>query len=89
MVQVTILSLVQCPVLYHSILYCILYRETGGLAVAPCEVEEEVDYVQQELQSLLAPSLPACLSACLSNSVCRGVSLSGNNCSLKYSLQHR
>lgn len=57
--------------------------------MAACEVEEDVDYVQQELQSLPAPSLSACLSACLTNPVCRGVSLAGNNCSLKYSLQHR
>ena len=64
-------------------------RETGGLAVAPCQVEEDVDYVGPELQSLQVSSLSDCLAACLSNPVCRAVSLAANNCSLKYSIQHR
>ena len=74
---------------YHLTSYLCPPRETGGLGLAACEVEEDVDYAQQELQSVVVPSLSACVTACLRNSVCRGVSLAGDNCSLKYSLQHR
>ena len=67
----------------------VLSRDTAGLAAAPCEVEEDVDYVGPELESILVSSLSDCLAACLSNPVCRAVSLAANNCSLKYSIQHR
>ena len=55
----------------------------------PCEVEDNVDYVGQQLDSLNTNSLADCLAACVSNSVCRGISLTGEQCSLKYSMKHR
>ena len=67
----------------------VISRDAAGLAAAPCEVEEDVDYVGPELESILVSSLSDCLAACLSNPVCRAVSLVANNCSLKYSIQHR
>ena len=75
----------------HSLLLGILsqYAARDTEYSEPCDVEENIEYVGQELESLNTSSLAACVTACVSNSVCRGVSLAGRECSLKYSMKLR
>ena len=51
-----------------------------------------MDYVdddQQDLDTLRTSSIEECVEACDSNLACRGISLAGDKCSLKYSMKYK